>query len=576
MKRNMTTGRRLICLAGCLTAGLGTDALGEPVLIWSDEFEVDGLPDTSKWRYDVGGTGWGNDEAQFYTEGRLENARVENGHLIIEARKENWPPSRNPTHQYTSARLVSKGSGDWLYGRIEARAKLPAGRGTWPAIWMLPTGNAYGGWPRSGEIDIMEHVGFDPGTVHGSLHALNHNWTTGTQPTASTPVPEAETAFHTYAVEWSPASIRFYVDDTLYLDAPNPGTGWEEWPYDQPFYLILNVAVGGFWGGQQGIDPDIWPARMEMDYVRVYDMGDTVPLDTDGDTIPNAEDPDDDGDGLTDAEEHALGSNILVTDSDGDGFSDFEEVEAGTNPLLSLSYPGSDDGKLLINADFQLGEDPWIVHTNKLNATGNWMGQSGSWGGAYDVFDYVSLGENSFTFSSYQVGDAPQAEHLLYQELNPLTVDLLPGDVVRFRGVAQSQTSEAGMVRQAFIRILDFSFQQLPQSVAVDIGPEAQAFALETTLPEGSFNVLQTGVLIRGPQAENATITLSALEGTLNETPTWGPWPIAAGYVNTGDWMGWLYAGDSPWVLSYSLDKWVYADPAAITPAGGWVFVPAD
>jgi beta-glucanase (GH16 family) len=155
-------------------------AQGQGELIWSDEFDGEGLPDPAKWRYDVGGGGWGNDEAQDYTDARTENARVEGGVLIIEARKEGWPAGRNPSNDYTSARLVTKGNGDWRYGRMEVRAKLPAGRGTWPAIWMLPTGREYGTWPRSGEIDIMEHVGYDMGTIHGSLHSLANNWLTGT------------------------------------------------------------------------------------------------------------------------------------------------------------------------------------------------------------------------------------------------------------------------------------------------------------------------------------------------------------------------------------------------------------
>ncbi|MFO7726199.1 MAG: family 16 glycosylhydrolase [Oceanipulchritudo sp.] len=574
MKRQAETGLRLRGLAGCGLGMAGTLLTGQPDLIWSDEFEEPGLPDNSKWLYDVGGGGWGNDEEQFYTEGRLENARVEDGVLIIEARREGWPPSRNPSNDYTSARLLSKGTGDWLYGRIEVRAKLPSGRGTWPAIWMLPTGNAYGSWPRSGEIDIMEHVGFDPGVVHGSLHSLAHNWTTGTQPTDSISVPEAETAFHTYAVEWTPSAIRFYVDEDLYLDAPNPGTDWEEWPFDQPFHLILNLAVGGFWGGQEGIDPDVWPARMEIDHVRVYDLGDTVPLDTDGDGIPNETDPDDDGDGLTDVEEHVLGTNILVADTDGDGFSDFEEVEAGSNPLLSVSYPGSDAGQLITNPDFQLGEDPWIIHTNKLDASGDWVGQSGSWGGAYAVFDYVTLEEDAFVFSNYAVGDSARAEHLLYQELSPSSVDLLPGDVVRFRGTGEASASVEGIATQAFIRILDFSFQPLPASVVADIGPEAGPFSLEAVIPEESFNVLQTGVAITAPQSASATITLSGIESTLNESPSWGGWPVTDGYVNTDSWLGWLYIPNDPWVQSLSLDKWIYAPESSVTPGGGWIYIP--
>jgi hypothetical protein len=548
----------------------------DPVLIWSDEFEEEGLPDSGKWLYDVGGHGWGNNEAQYYTEGRLENARVEGGILIIEARDDGWPVgTRNPTHEYTSVRLVSKGRGDWLYGRIEVRAKIPAGVGTWPAIWMLPTGQAYGIWPRSGEIDIMEHVGFDMGTVHGSLYSLAHNWITETPQTGSTFIADVDTAFHDYAIEWTPTGISFEVDGNVYFSAANPGTGWQEWPFDQPFHLILNVAVGGFWGGQQGIDPDIWPARMEVDYVRVYDLGDMVPLDTDNDQDPNATDPDDDGDGLSDIEEHGLGTNLLKKDTDDDGYEDFDEIEAGTNPLLASSFPGSDVGVLIFNADFAQGEDPWIIHTNRLNEEGEWIGQSGTWGGTYAVFDYVTPGETEHVFVNYTTGDSPNAEHLLYQEWNPATMDLFSGDIVRLRGVARSTASAEGIVIRAFIRVLDSAFLPLPSSLEVDIGSEDTAFALEVTLPEGPFNVVQGGVSITAPQTETASVVFSGLEGTLNEETTWSGWPVIDGYVDTDGWMGWLYVVNDPWVWSLLLDKWIYSPAENIGAGGGWVYIPA-
>src|SRR4026208_2586222 len=152
-------------------------------LVWSDEFDYNGLPDPKKWSYDVGGHGWGNKELQYYTERRKENARVENGKLIIEARRDSWEG-----HEYTSARLVTKGKGDWTYGRFEVKAKLPSGRGTWPAIWMLPTERSYGEsyWPDNGEIDIMEHVGYDPDVVHGSAHTKAYYHSINTQKTAKT------------------------------------------------------------------------------------------------------------------------------------------------------------------------------------------------------------------------------------------------------------------------------------------------------------------------------------------------------------------------------------------------------
>ncbi|WP_173075646.1 family 16 glycosylhydrolase [Tenuifilum thalassicum] len=235
------------------------------VLVWNDEFDYSGLPNSDKWGYDVGGGGWGNNELQYYTESRTENARVENGKLIIEARKEQYEGN-----EYTSARLVTRQKGDWLYGRIEAYAKLPSGTGTWPAIWMLPTDWAYGNWPKSGEIDIMEYVGYDPGVVHGSIHTEAYNHVLGTQKTATFSVPDAEMAYHLYAVEWSEEKIDFYVDNTKYFSFSNEHTDYTTWPFNKAFHLILNIAVGGNWGGVQGVDPNIWPQKMYVDYVRVY------------------------------------------------------------------------------------------------------------------------------------------------------------------------------------------------------------------------------------------------------------------------------------------------------------------
>lgn len=237
-------------------------------LVWADEFDYTGLPDPTKWSYDIGANGWGNQESQYYTENRLENARVENGSLIIEARRELFSGS-----SYTSARLVSRGKGDWTYGRIEARAILPSGRGTWPAIWMLPTERIYGNkdWPDVGEIDIMEHVGFDPERVHGSIHVDRYNGLEGTHKTASKTIAGSLSQFHVYAIEWTPKHIRFLIDDVLYFRYDNESRGWTTWPFDNPFHLILNIAVGGTWGGQQGIDDSIFPAQMLIDYVRVYE-----------------------------------------------------------------------------------------------------------------------------------------------------------------------------------------------------------------------------------------------------------------------------------------------------------------
>lgn len=233
-------------------------------LVWAEEFEYTGPPDISKWSYDIGGDGWGNNEAQYYTN-RLENAKVENGKLIITAMKESYGGN-----DYTSARIATRDKGDWLYGRVEVRAILPEGRGTWAAIWMLPTDWEYGGWPASGEIDIMEHVGFDMGNVHGTIHTEAYNGMIGTQKGGDILLPDAHQEYHVYAIEWEQDSIHFLADDTRYFSYPNYNTGFERWPFDKRFHLLLNIAIGGNWGGIEGIDDSIFPQTMEVDYVRVY------------------------------------------------------------------------------------------------------------------------------------------------------------------------------------------------------------------------------------------------------------------------------------------------------------------
>jgi beta-glucanase (GH16 family) len=251
---------------------LSAEAADDFRLVWADEFDYAGLPDSTRWGYDVGGHGWGNGELQYYTESRMENARVADGYLTIEAHKEIFEEKT-----YTSARLVTKGKGDWTYGRFEVRAKLPSGRGTWAAVWLLPTDNEYGEWPNSGEIDIMEHVGFDPDVVHSTVHTRAYYHSIGTQRGKHVTVPTDRSDFHTYVVEWTPQEVRGYVDDSQYFSFPNerpinPDANFRQWPFDERFHLILNIAIGGAWGGQKGVDPEIFPTQLVVDYVRVYEL----------------------------------------------------------------------------------------------------------------------------------------------------------------------------------------------------------------------------------------------------------------------------------------------------------------
>jgi beta-glucanase (GH16 family) len=243
-------------------------------LVWSDEFDSSGLPDPTKWKYDTfrNEPGWFNNERQYYAASRPKNARVEAGSLILEAHQEDLATAGFPDwggQEYSSSRLITQGLGDWTYGFFEIRAKLPCGRGTWPAIWMLPSDPDVV-WPAGGEIDIMEHVGFEPGVIHHSIHTTAFNFSRGTQKTTQHVVPDACDAMHKYQLLWAPEILLFAVDDEPKFLVRKESDRRTRWPFDQPQHLLLNIAVGGTWGGQRGIDSDAFPARMEVDYVRVF------------------------------------------------------------------------------------------------------------------------------------------------------------------------------------------------------------------------------------------------------------------------------------------------------------------
>ena len=264
-----TTGITLLVLA-CFSLSSFSGETKRMKLVWADEFNQDGLPDSIHWGYDLGDgcpkvCGWGNNELQYYTDRRLENARVTDGNLIIEAHRE-----KMGSMEYTSARLVSKKKGDWTYGRIDVRAKLPAGTGVWPAIWMLPTDWMYGGWPGSGEIDIMEHVGYLPDSIFGTVHTNHFNGMLGTQKSKGVASSTISTEFHNYGIDWNADKIDFLFDDKVYYTFHNKHEGSDAWPFDLDFHLLLNIAVGGNWGGKMGVDTAIWPQQMVVDYVRVY------------------------------------------------------------------------------------------------------------------------------------------------------------------------------------------------------------------------------------------------------------------------------------------------------------------
>ncbi|MFN4242542.1 MAG: family 16 glycosylhydrolase [Tepidisphaerales bacterium] len=241
------------------------------VLVFEDTFDRGDRPDPAHWRFEYGFLR--NREAQFYTD-RPENVRIENGVLVIEARRERFPTGRTDADgkpafaEYTSGSIETRHA--WTYGFIEVRAKIPSGRGTWPAIWTLGSNIREVGWPACGEIDIMEHVGHDPNRLHGTIHTAAYNHAKGTQRGASFPIDQPHTDFHVYAVHWTPDGITFFFNDTPYFHFPNERKTEAEWPFDKPQYLKLNLAIGGVWGGQKGIDDTAFPHRFEIDYVRVY------------------------------------------------------------------------------------------------------------------------------------------------------------------------------------------------------------------------------------------------------------------------------------------------------------------
>jgi len=233
-------------------------------LVWSDEFDYEGLPNPDKWSYEEGYVR--NKELQYYTSNRPENARVQDGMLIIETHQDNYEG-----HEITSASVHTKDKAEWTYGKIEVRAKLPTGLGTWPAIWMLGANyKETAGWPECGEIDIMENVGFDPDIIHANIHTKAYNHAIDTNKGDKIRVDAPYDNFYVYKIEWTEEKIDFFVDDSLYFTFENEGTGNDAWPFDKPHYLILNTAFGGTWGGRQGVDAAVLPQQYFIDYVRVY------------------------------------------------------------------------------------------------------------------------------------------------------------------------------------------------------------------------------------------------------------------------------------------------------------------
>ncbi|MDR0413132.1 MAG: family 16 glycosylhydrolase [Dysgonamonadaceae bacterium] len=252
-------------------------------LIWSDEFDGTGIPDPAKWSYEVGYVR--NGEMQYYTNARVENAYQEGGHLHIKAMKDdpvyddkgNLLNTKND--RITSASIITKGKASWVYGRIEVRAKVPGpNKGSWPAIWMMPVANNWGNWPNSGEIDIMEHVGYSPEQTHFTSHTFHyHDSGAGGLRSTASDTPHIYDDFHVFALEWDEEGLYWYLDDhklpvhEFYNESRGNQEDWKVWPFQKNFYLILGLAYGGGWGGRLGVDYQL-PMEFLVDYVRVYKL----------------------------------------------------------------------------------------------------------------------------------------------------------------------------------------------------------------------------------------------------------------------------------------------------------------
>jgi len=265
LKNGLTLMMAFLLLIGC-SRKAGWE------LVWSEEFEYTGSPASGSWGFETGHVR--NNEMQYYTD-RLENVRVEDGQCIItallEAGEDSLFADPGTTDSVTSASINTFGKQEFLYGRLEVRAKIPSALGTWPAIWMLGTNMDDLGWPACGEIDIMENVGYDPELIHANIHTKAYNHVIGTNKGNRIEVKDPWEDFHLYALEWYEDHMDFFMDDSLYFSFENDRTGNNDtWPFDKPHYLLLNLAYGGSWGGQQGVDTSRLPVEYRIDYVRYY------------------------------------------------------------------------------------------------------------------------------------------------------------------------------------------------------------------------------------------------------------------------------------------------------------------
>jgi beta-glucanase (GH16 family) len=338
-------------------------------LVWSDEFDGPNgsAVDSSKWSFDIGGNGWGNNELETYTS-RTANADLEGGLLVIKTLKETFKGSDNITRDYTSARLLTKNTFSQAYGRFEARMKIPYGQGIWPAFWMLGDNINTAGWPNCGEIDIMENIGKEPSIVHGTFHGPGYSGANGVSAAYALPSGQKfSDAFHTFAVEWEPNVMRFYVDGLLYKTrTPADLPAGKTWVFDHPFFIILNVAVGGGFPG----NPDattVFPQQMLVDYVRVY--------------------------------QRATPSNVplLLTDEGANRALALDSVTFKRDPFSvrnSNNFSPDQTTRVMLlsaNLDLQPGDDPSIVAAQADDGKGHTYPLTVEWIGRLPGFDWITV-----------------------------------------------------------------------------------------------------------------------------------------------------------------------------------------
>lgn len=388
-----------LCMGAVLALSAFAGAESNWSLMWSDEFNYAGLPDSDKWFFEHG-PDWPNGELQYYTNNRVENGRVENGVLVIEARQEQYQGK-----QYTSARLLSHEG--FTYGRMEIRAKLTSGIGLWPAIWMFPKNEIYGYWPLSGEIDIMENWSWDANGIYGTVHTEDYNHINHTEKQGRIEFPDLDDAFHVYAIEWYEDQIRWFVDDTLFFTLYNEGTT-SSYPFNHPFHFILNVAVEGNSPGNEGT----WTKRtMEVDYVRVFSgplQGPALPVHD----LPGTLEAEDyfDARGVRN-ENNTTGKNVGYIDPN--DWMDYKvnATGGGASQSFTTRYRVSSPA----GGKFELRNGNTLLETITVPATGGWQ----AW---QDVAGSITLPADEHTLRLFSVTGGFNIDRVEFEGQVPATL----------------------------------------------------------------------------------------------------------------------------------------------------------